>query len=98
MKPIKRDDFYIRDGRIHRPPIRPCASIDALQWAADKAGTSYGIFTLNLSPEKAVQIQLEYEEYKRQRALNAAVRRAEKETSDTENHETEGFIITDDDI
>ena len=53
--------FEILNGRINRQSGRPRASLAALQWAADRAGLSYGIFTQNLSPADEANIQEEYE-------------------------------------
>jgi hypothetical protein len=53
--------FEILNGRINRHSGRPRASLAALQWAADRAGLSYGIFTQHLSPADEANIQEEYE-------------------------------------
>ena len=53
--------FEILNGRINRQSGRPRASLAALQWAADRAGLSYGIFTQHLSPADEANIQEEYE-------------------------------------
>ena len=57
------------------PKTKPHASLAALQWAADCAGQSYGLFTLNLTPEEETRIQSEFETYKRERAVTLAERR-----------------------
>ena len=63
----------LHDGPPHLPlgprkPDRskkkPPASLVALQWAADRVGQSYGMFTLNLTPEQETRIQIEYELYR----------------------------------
>ena len=53
--------FEILNGRINRQSGRPRASLAALQWAADRAGLSYGVFTQHLSPADEANIQEEYE-------------------------------------
>ena len=53
--------FEILNGRINRQSGRPRASLAALQWAAERAGQSYGIFTQHLSPADEANIQEEYE-------------------------------------
>ena len=40
-------DFFITNNRLSRP--KPKASLAALQWAAERANLSYGVFTLNLT-------------------------------------------------
>ena len=93
MRPIKRDDYVIRSGEI-RHIAKPRVSMAALQWAADRAGLSYGKFTQSLTPEDEVRIQLDYDEWKRQKQHEAAARKLERRP---EEPPTEGFIITDDD-
>jgi len=46
------------------------ASLAALQWAADRAGKSYGVFTQTMTAEDEKHIQEEYEAYKRERDAN----------------------------
>lgn len=53
--------FEILNGRINRQSGRPRVSLAALQWAADRANMSYGIFTQHLSPADEANIQEEYE-------------------------------------
>ncbi len=53
--------FEILNGRINRQSGRSKASLAALQWAADRAGPSYGIFTQHQSPADEANIQEEYE-------------------------------------
>ena len=53
--------FEILNGRINRQSGRLRASLAALQWAADRAGLSYGVFTQHLSPADEANIQEEYE-------------------------------------
>ena len=71
------DDFLIRAGRVYRPTGKPKATIAALQWAADQANQSYGIFTQRLAQEDEARIQAEFEAYKANREAAAEVRRAE---------------------
>ena len=61
--------------RNYQPPTPKLrASLAALQWAADRAGQSYGVFTLNLTPEDEERIQLDYEDMIRQRKVEMARR------------------------
>lgn len=53
--------FEILNGRISRQSGRSKASLAVLQWAAERAGQSYGIFTQHLSPADEANIQEEYE-------------------------------------
>ena len=48
-------------GKQRKPPR---ATLAALQWAADRAGLSYGRFMLGLTARDELQIQEEYEEWK----------------------------------
>ena len=50
------------------PKKRVTASLAALQWAAERAGLSYGVFTQRLSPADEVHIQQAYDDYRKQRA------------------------------
>lgn len=58
------DAFQILNGRINRQSGRPKASLAALQWAAEKAGESYGIFTQRLTQDDEARIQEEYNEWR----------------------------------
>ena len=60
--------FEILNGRINRQSGRPRASLAALQWAADRAGLSYGVFTQRLTQDDEARIQEEYDEYREQHA------------------------------
>ena len=79
------------DGRTHFPtgprnyePMQPKkrvkASIAALQWAAERAGLSYGIFTQRLSLADEARIQQAYDEYREQRAKELEQHAAEAKT------------------
>ena len=72
--------FEILNGRVRRPGNRVKASLAALQWAADRAGQSYGVFTLNLSPADEARIQKEYEAFKK--ARDAVALRAQRVEND----------------
>ena len=52
-------DFFITNNRLSRP--KPKASLAALQWAAERANLSYGVFTLNLTEADQSRIQAEYD-------------------------------------
>lgn len=56
--------FEILNGRINRQSGRPRASLAALQWAADRAGLSYGVFTQRLTVDDEARIQQEYNEWR----------------------------------
>lgn len=58
-------DFFITNNRLSRP--KPKASLAALQWAAERANLSYGVFTLNLTEAGQSRIQAEYEAYQQER-------------------------------
>ena len=64
----EEDAFQILNGRISRQSGRSKASLAALQWAADRAGLSYGIFTQRLTQDDEARIQEEYDEYREQHA------------------------------
>lgn len=53
-------------------------SIEALSWAAERAGLSYGYFTLSLSPEEQKKIQAEYEKWRRKLSAECAERASER--------------------
>lgn len=95
MKPIKRgDENIIQPGRATRQTYRPKASIPALSWAAEKEGLSYGQYCLRLRPEDEIRIQMEFDEWKRQTALERAERAKARQS---EEPIPCGFIIQDDD-
>jgi len=56
--------FEILNGRINRQSGRPKASLAALQWAAERANMSYGIFTQRLTVDDEARIQQEYNEWR----------------------------------
>ena len=56
--------FEILNGRISRQSGRSKASLAALQWVADRAGLSYGIFTQRLTQDDEARIQEEYNEWR----------------------------------
>lgn len=60
----EEDAFQILNGRINRQSGRPRASLAALQWAAERAGQSYGIFTQRLTQDDEARIQEEYNEWR----------------------------------
>ena len=60
----EEDAFQILNGRISRQSGRSRVSLAALQWAAEKAGQSYGVFTQRLTPEDEARIQEEYEKHR----------------------------------
>ena len=56
--------FEILNGRINRQSGMPKASLAALQWAAERANMSYGIFTQRLTVDDEARIQQEYNEWR----------------------------------
>ena len=56
--------FEILNGRISRQSGRSKASLAALQWAADRANMSYGIFTQRLTQDDEARIQEEFNEWR----------------------------------
>ena len=56
--------FEILNGRINRQSGMPKASLAALQWAAERANMSYGIFTQRLTVDDEARIQEEYNEWR----------------------------------
>ena len=68
------DDFRIQGGRIYHASSHPHATLAALQWAAERANLSYGVFTLNLTEDDQKCIQAEYEAYQRERKNELAAR------------------------
>ena len=67
----KDDAFRILNGRVVRPGNEPKASLAALQWAADRVGQSYGVFTQHMTVEDEARIQAEYEAWQRQTSVNS---------------------------
>ena len=74
---------------------KPRVSLAALQWAADMAGQSYGVFTQRLTAEDEKRIQEEFEKHKREREAEAAAHRAQRVENDLPT--PEGFIINEED-
>lgn len=63
---------------------KPRATLAALQWAADRAGQSYGQFTIGLSTADQLAIQAEYEQFLSRRKEAMAVRpRVDTDTPST---------------
>lgn len=89
------EDYTIRSGRIIRPS-RLRASLAALQWAADRANQSYGMFTLSLRPEDEARIQIEFDEFISQRNTTAAAKRARNEKAEVPI--TGDVLLTDGDL
>ena len=100
-KGVSRLYHRFLDGPTHLPtgprnyqPLKakPHTTLAALQWAADRANQSYGIFTQRLAPEDEARIQAEYEAYIADREAAAEARKAERVD---EAPIPSGFIITD---
>lgn len=79
-------------GKVEKK--KPCASLSALQWAAERAGQSYGVFTQRLTAEDEAHIQEAFETFKQEREAKLALRAARVEN---ELPSTGGFIINDND-
>ena len=71
-------DISVNISGHHMKQRQDVVSIEALSWAAERAGISYGYFTLTLSPGDQKRIQTEYEEWKRKLARERAERTAER--------------------
>lgn len=67
---------YLPTGpRYYQPPApKPRATLAALQWAAERANQSYGVFTLNLTPEDETRIQEEYTAWRNEKETPHAER------------------------
>lgn len=78
------------------PKPKPHASLAALQWAADRAGQSYGVFTQKLTAEAEARIQLDFEDMLRQRKVEMAQRAAQRVEND--GSASDEFIITDENV
>ena len=70
----------LHDGPTHLPigprtyqhdPPKPRTSLSALQWAADRVGQSYGVFTQHMTVEDEARIQAENEAWQRQTSVNS---------------------------
>ena len=96
----------LHDGPTHLPigprnnePLPPKkrvkASLAALQWAAERAGLSYGVFTQNLTAKKELEIQRDFEAHLAQRQAELEKRKTRWIVEDVPT--TEGYIINDDD-
>lgn len=87
--------FYVSKFKAKPISPKPLATLAALQWAAERAGQSYGTFTLNLTEVDQRRIQVEYEAYQRERKKELAARAC------VDNNDTpipEGYIINDEDV
>lgn len=78
------------------PKPKPRVSLAALQWAADRAGMSYGQFSQRLKREDETRIQEEFEQYRRERQTELAQRRGRP--LEAANVTSDEFIITDEDV
>lgn len=72
-------DISVNVSGHHMKQRQDVVSIEALSWAAERAGLSYGYFTLTLSPGDQKRIQAEYEEWKRKLAKEQTERAAERQ-------------------
>ena len=63
------DAFRILNGRVVRPGNEPKASLAALQWAADRVGQSYGVFTQHMTAEDEARIQAEYDAWQSEKSV-----------------------------
>lgn len=70
-------DISVNVSGFHMKQRTDVVSIEALSWAAERAGLSYGRFTLSLSPEEQEKIQMEYKEWKQKLAIKRAERTIE---------------------
>ena len=87
---------FNKDHAVVPAERKPRASLAALQWAADRAGQSYGRFTQRLKPVDETRIQEEFEQYRREHLAELAQRHGRPlEAADAAN---DGYIITDEDV
>ena len=86
------EDRITHYGKVHKSKDR--ASLEALSWAADRAGKSYGAFIAGLVPGDESRIQAEFEAEIRTRLENLARRRAEKQKREKAASTDQGYIIT----
>ena len=96
MKTDPTEDRISHYGIIHS--IKKHASLEALSWAAERAGQSYGAFIQQLKPGDEPIIQAEYEKVLLQRKADAAKRRKERiKAVDIPNNDP-GYILTENDL
>jgi len=95
---MKNEDYYIMNSK----PIRkaPPVSIAALSWAAEKAGMSYGKFTMNLTHDEQLRIQREWDAYQAELRESLKERSAEHRLAESREGESEddAYIISDMDL
>lgn len=60
------EPFYVSKFNTKTISSKPLATLAALQWAAEREGVSYGVFTLKLTEADQKRIQVEYEAYQRE--------------------------------
>ena len=86
--------FYVSKFKAKPISPKPLATLAALQWAAEKAGQSYGVYTLNQAEADQKRIQVEYEAYRRERKKELATKK--RVTASSAPDLT--FILTDEDV
>lgn len=91
-----KTDIPVNISGLYMKERKEVVSIEALSWAAERVGLSYGRYTLSLSPEQQRRIQEEYEAWKRKLAQE----RAEKSKGFTESLSSPftGGILIDEDL
>ena len=100
---------YLHDGPFFNagPATKPAASIGALQWAAERAGQSFGRFILGLTESDQRRIQTEFDTFQAEKARKRRVlkrgerKKAERQRTQprvTTEQGSEGLIITDGDV
>lgn len=111
LSPAPDEHVHLPLGpRLTKPvattPRATHASLAALQWAADRAGMSYGRFIQGLRPADETRIQEEFEAFITQRDAEAAARREGRVSNDdAQTNKAQannapvsgGFIINDED-
>ena len=96
MNTNRTEDRISHYGKVHS--VRKHASLEALSWAAERAGQSYGAFIQTLGYEDEATIQAEFEEMLRQRKEEAAKRRKERLKAVEASSKDLGYIITENDL
>ena len=85
-------DYSIVNGHLRHTNTFH-ASLSALQWAAERANQSYGIFVQDLSPADEKRIQEEYDSFKRDQTAPRV-----KDMQRVDTMTDPGFILTENDV
>lgn len=91
-----KTDIPVNISGLYMKERKEVVSIEALSWAAERVGLSYGRYTLSLSPEQQRRIQEEYEAWKRKLAQERAEK--SKDFSESLSSPFTGGILIDEDL